>query len=351
MNNIIGHIVGLDPVNKESILQEIPKEVKIIDLDLMQQDIYNKPPISTLRHKLKSLNKEIDVKKKYSNIKYSLKSLMMKRDSVTKQIAQSWKNQMLQKINAEFNLGIDSASNTNNCFLFVGFNVFPKDYRVRVNLLLPHISFRCNDINISNKIIVETEPKLFAMNQIRYYLKVYEKNIVQGKFPLYLLDTNHIIGKYDKFSQNYSKMGYTFVHLSELSSCINCMCNDYLQKKNMAQKKIYIATMFRTGDTMVINSKTPIEGFLTKDDALKNLRKKFNTHNKQIYIYEFVGEQFTYVNNKILATQNIHPINEEMLILDSDNDKNEETNRSRETDNTDFFLPQSELNYKSPHTN
>lgn len=41
MSNIIAHLIGIDEIHKKKLIDMLPKNISVIDLDLYQQNIYN----------------------------------------------------------------------------------------------------------------------------------------------------------------------------------------------------------------------------------------------------------------------------------------------------------------------
>ena len=71
-NNIICHIVGLDEINKQKLLESIPKHIIVIDLDVIQQKIYNDADLTTKKRLWEQISKNINLIKKKNNIVKSL---------------------------------------------------------------------------------------------------------------------------------------------------------------------------------------------------------------------------------------------------------------------------------------
>ena len=61
--NIIGHIVGLDEIHKEKLVKNLPTNIKIIDLDNIQQTIYNHEEFTKKKLLWGQLSKKISIKK------------------------------------------------------------------------------------------------------------------------------------------------------------------------------------------------------------------------------------------------------------------------------------------------
>ena len=64
MNNIIAHIVGIDEIHKKNLIKKLPANICTIDLDHMQQIIYNSNDIALQKHLWATLTNDINIKQK-----------------------------------------------------------------------------------------------------------------------------------------------------------------------------------------------------------------------------------------------------------------------------------------------
>lgn len=317
MSNIIGHIIGMDEIHKKKLLKYLPDHIKIIDLDSIQQIIYNHPEIAEQKKLWQKIENQIMVKKKQKkligskrfthNIDKDINRLSLQKNNIKQNIHDLWKNKMSEKIHKEI------SNNNDDHILFIGCNIFPKDYRIKVNLPLQYLSIMIDGQKYFNKIIYSIKSEKFASNQIKYYLHTYSDKIVRGTFPLNLLDVAYLSSKYDKFTQFYEKQGYIAVEADELMPLIEQLDDQLSSIENIPNGNVYVATIYRSKDIIPINSKTPIEGFLTKEEAIENIKRKIKK-NIPIYIYEIDIEQFQMLNGKLIATQALNPLNEESLL-------------------------------------
>ena len=107
MRKVICHIVGLDEIHKKKIIKQLVPKIQIIDLDSMQQVVYNHKDL--LRQKIiwSQLSKDILVKNrqkkligskrmKAEGINEEIKELISKRNIVRKNIHTLWKKKMDQ---------------------------------------------------------------------------------------------------------------------------------------------------------------------------------------------------------------------------------------------------------------
>ncbi|XWV26126.1 hypothetical protein QJ857_gp0954 [Tupanvirus soda lake] len=318
MSNIIGHVVGIDEIHKKQLIKQLPKHIKVIDLDNIQQIIYNDKEIIEQKNIWTDMTKNILIMKKQhtllasngiktKNIENEVHVLMNKRNSIKQNIHKIWKEKMSDAVNNEIN------KYDNYHILFIGFNIFPKDYRIRINIPLPLLSINNESGKYFNKMIYDIKPATYASNQIKYYLKNYADRIIRGVFPLDLLNLQYLICKYEKFSQFYDRLGYVHVPQNELFNVI-LKLDKQLYEIEKLPNNVYVATIYKSGDTIPVNMTTPIQGFLTKEEAINNLREKVSS-GTPIYVYEVKANQFHMLDGKLIATKVLNPVNEESLLL------------------------------------
>ena len=185
---------------------------------------------------------------------------------------------------------------------------------MRVNINFPGISIKTSDGDYNNKIILDINSNIYATNQIKYYLDKYSELIINGKFPLNLLNAKYLEPKYDKFINHYEKQGYTAAPKNKIIGIIQKLDSQLLVFNDISNKDIYLATLYKSGDIIPVNSKMPLEGFLSKDDAINDIKSKIKK-NAPVYIYKLKPEQFQLMNGKLLATQPLYPFNEESILL------------------------------------
>lgn len=315
MNNIVCHIIGLDEIHKKKLIKHLPNHIKPIDLDKMQQMVYNDTDIIKQKLIWQQISKDILIRRKQKNLIGSkkivsknfdkdIKKMMTKRNMVRQNIHYLWKTKMTNNINKYLR------QYRKDNILFLGFNIFPKDYRIRINIELPP--------NSLNKIIFDIKPNIYSANQIKFYLTAYSDRIIKGTFPLNLLKIDYLSEKYEKFTRYYEKLQYAPVNNESLMSTINKLDKQLVDIKKISGKNIFIATLYKSGDTIPVNTKTPIEGFLTKEAAINNIRQKLKKYGP-IYLYEIKAEQFSMVDGKLIAVQPLYPIREESFLLSQNN--------------------------------
>lgn len=316
MNNILAHIVGLDEIHKNKLIKKLPQSIKVIDLDKIQQLIYNDKDIIKQKNIWGTLTKEINLyhrqqkligskRTKTNFIHDNVRKTNRKRNIIKRHIHKLWKTKMETLTNTELYI------NRKNNIVFIGFNIFPKDYRIRFTIPLNDLYIN-SSIKIYNKLIFETKSKIYAANQIKYYIHKFENKIINGTFPLNLLKIDYLANKYDKFTTFYYKLGYHFIQSEDILKMITNLNKISLSKKNVS--KVYLATLYKSSNSIPVDINRPIEGYYTRKEAINAIKKKINKPTT-IFLYELNIGQFNIVNNKLLATKELKPLKEEMLLL------------------------------------
>ncbi len=314
MKNILCHIVGLDEIHKKKLIKYFSGSVRFVDMDDIQQIVYNDPSIVKKKLKWDKLSKDILINKNQKKLSGSVKAnffdkkiseLVKKRNNVKFQIHQLWKEMIMNQFNNEL-----KSVDTDEKIIVLGFNIFPKDYRVKVNLPINNIKIG----KLSNHLLYNVRATHYAENQIKYYLKMYQNKIIKGQFPLNLLKNEYLVSKYDKFTNYYDKQGYTFINDDELYKHIEDLIDHFDESKQLSNQIVYVATIFKSGDTIPFNAKSPVEGFLSRDDAITNIKTKMQK-NVPVYVYEISPDQFKWVDNKLIALKQLNPMKESSIIL------------------------------------
>lgn len=309
MSNILAHIIGLDEIHKKKLIKEIPKTITIIDLDAIQQYIYNHKNITEKKILWSSISQDININRKQkkligtnginsSNIDKKIKKLLNQRKSVKQEIHQLWKQMMTENINRKI------AKHQYNHLVFIGFNIYPKDYRVKVNL----------STELSNNFYIDCTPKIYASNQIKYYINNFSDKIINGSFPLNLLKHDYLETRYDKFINYYINANYTGILIDKLLDKLLLLSSQIIDTNQLGGSVVYVATIYKSGDVIPVNSRTPIEGFLSRNDAIDNIKSKIK-NNSSVYIYEIDSKQFKMIEGKLVAQHELYPINEESCLL------------------------------------
>jgi hypothetical protein len=291
MINPLCHIVAIDEITKKNFISTIIKLVNIVDLDLIQYDIHNCNYMKKLKNEWKILNTQILNNRKViklNNIRGRKligknNNLMNEQSELNKKIHNYWIKKMIHNIEK-----IDDPK------IILGFNIFPKDYRVKIEL-----SPECP------KIIYKLTSNEYTSNQIKYYLKTFENAISKGEFNMDLIKYDFIKKKYDKFTKFYLSKGYHILSDEQIFDKLN-LCEKH--------KFLYIATRAPSKELIPVNTKTPVQAFLTKRDAVNNIRK-YIKKNDMIYIYEIDPKTFEENQGKYFTKQLIFPLNEDVITL------------------------------------
>ena len=305
MSLIIGHIVGIDEINKSRLTRQFSKNIAIIDLDRIQQFVYNNREIikqklswAQLSNDIVALQKQkknLESKKANTkNIIVNIKKTMARRNGIKKQIHTLWKTLMEKLINGGKNTAVMS-------ILFIGYNIFPKDYRVKIDLQLPETALTC---------IYQTDYSEYSNNQIQYYLDKYRDKIIKGTFPLNLLDGSYITKKYAKVCEFYDRLGYQYLDTNTLIKRI---------KKNRipaAKPTYYLATLYKSTNIIPVNYRTPIELFLTKKEAIDAVSRSIKRPtNRQIYLYHINTTDIQKKSGRLYTKKSVIPHKEKLIIL------------------------------------
>lgn len=322
MNNIIGHIVGMDELHKNRFIKKLPSTIKPIDLDDLQQQIYNCQEIIAQKKSWSDISNQIIILKKQNKlvkmcqnnsnntlIESEIKHLLTSRKGIKKNIYDIWKSMMTAQI--------DKLVGKYNDYriLFIGFNIYPKDYRVKVNL--PLIAMPKGS-TLKNKIICDMTATVFASGQIKHYIRTYHDRIIRGVFPLELLKHAYLCEKHDKFVNYYKSNGYYSQSVDQLMNVIlqldNQLNNQLIMINAIDNNYVYVATLFKSADVIPASPKTPIIGFVSLTDA-KQYIKKINNSGGPVYIYTVSIDQFQLIDGKMISTNPIFPMKEESIIL------------------------------------
>jgi len=311
-NSVIGHIIGMDEMHKNKLTKKLPLHIRVIDLDDLQQTIYNHINIANQKKMWTQISQNINILKKQNkmieskgirtkNTENEINKLLNERNIVKKNIHAIWKNMMSDAINDK----LDQYKKYH--ILFIGFNIFPKDYRIRINIPVPLL------ISPNNKIIFDIKPTMYASNQIKFYLKKYSDKIIRGVFPLNLLQMEYLVSKYEKFTQFYDNLGYEWVDQKMLFNIIQKLDTQICQIEEIPNN-VYVATLYKSSDIIPVNSRTPVQGFMTKNEAIDNIQSKI-IPGTPIYLYEINANQFHMIDGKLMAINTLNVINFESLLL------------------------------------
>ncbi|AVG46299.1 hypothetical protein [Acanthamoeba polyphaga mimivirus] len=320
MNNIVCHIVGLDEIHKKRLIKYL-NQCHFIDLDNIQQKIHNKQNLIDQKNLWSQMSQKITILKnqqKNTNTKTSkyesnmINQLIDDRNNVKKTIHDIWKHEMSKVYKQELN------NSNNKKIIIIGFNIFPKDYRVKMKIEIQPLSINLNDISYNNTIIYDINPFDYASNQIKFYLNKYQDKIIRGTFPLNLLKQDYLKNKYEKITDCYSKQGYVRINKKYIIESINQFFEQSLIHQQIMEHIIdnivYVATFYKAKDIIQANPKLPIYGFITKQEALNDIKPRIK---KQIpiYIYQVHSDHFQIQDGKLVSIKPVKIIEFEPILL------------------------------------
>ncbi|AGD92500.1 hypothetical protein LBA_00582 [Megavirus lba] len=320
MNNIVCHIVGLDEIHKKRLIKYL-NQCHFIDLDNIQQKIHNKQNLIDQKNLWSQMSQKITILKnqqKNTNTKTSkyesnmINQLIDDRNNVKKTIHDIWKHEMSKVYKQELN------NSNNKKIIIIGFNIFPKDYRVKMKIEIQPLSINLNDISYNNTIIYDINPFDYASNQIKFYLNKYQDKIIRGTFPLNLLKQDYLKNKYEKITDCYSKQGYVRINKKYIIESINQFLEQSLIHQQIMEHIIdnivYVATFYKAKDIIQANPKLPIYGFITKQEALNDIKPRIK---KQIpiYIYQVHSDHFQIQDGKLVSIKPVKIIEFEPILL------------------------------------
>lgn len=253
-NKLICHIVGLNPTDKEKLLQLCSKYKKynLIDLDPINNMILNDEEMTKMFKMYSKL-------KKNKNDKYK---------DLDKKMTKHWEDNMIIEV---YNNIVGKKDN-----IIIG-----KNHHYR--LVSKKINFQ-----VSNKFILESDIKEEVRNKIRYNLKLNHNKIINGTFPLQFLDFNNLLKKRKNFEESYTKNGYVKIKINELLDIFKNFHNNKIKGKGLW---ISMKEPYNIGSKIYPN-KGPIIAYI---DPVLSLIGSFNIKNMN---YEFD-------DSKVLSFENL----------------------------------------------
>jgi hypothetical protein len=186
-NCLTCHIVGLNPVSKKELIEELNKKIfNPIDLDQINNEIIT--------------DKEMDsMFKQYQKMKESKNDKFKELD---KKMSTFWENKFLELLNEK--VKIDKKN------ILIGQSNHYKYLGRKINLNTPNKFFIKNTDDDIKKLI-------------SYNLTTYHEDIVNGKFPLEYLDFNFLSKKKETINQAYFKFGYLEKDYKQMKTILNLL--------------------------------------------------------------------------------------------------------------------------------
>lgn len=302
---IVGHYVGMDDIHKGKLLRRIADQVSLIDLDEMQRQIYNSAAMTVLKKKWKKISEEITqlqrqkrlTKSKNTGLLEKLEKKRKARDLVRDEIYQKWKEEMEELIEQ----ACDRASKP---ILFIGFNIYPKDYRVMVSLPM---------IRADRRWFFDIVPQTFASNQIKHNLQTYQDRIIKGTFPIDLIRLDYLAAKYTKFTSYYLRKKYAPLSKDRALDQINKVLAEIATAATLPEY-LYYASSIAHGDTIVPRKREPIIGYASKDEALAEIRSKVKPMSV-VQLYQIASSQFQLVDGRCQSLNPVFPVSVESILI------------------------------------
>jgi len=170
--NILCHIVGLDPIAKTELLNTLNhKTYHILDLDTLNQDIFDNPD-------MKKLFNQYQMFKNTRNDKYK---------EIDRKMTYFWEKNMIDLIEQN----IPGKKKT----VIIGYNNHFRNISKKV------------DIQTNNRFLVNVSNKTIR-NIIGYNIDKYRDDIIHGVYPLENIDFTYLLKTKKKINEHYTKTGY-----------------------------------------------------------------------------------------------------------------------------------------------
>ena len=193
MNNILCHIIGLNPKNKKDFLKSIDEQkINIIDLEQLNKDIVKD-------------NDMLKYFKQYTNFKNQKKN---KYKDIEKKMIEYWKIYMSKNID-------DNICGKKKSIV-IGYNTYFKNMSKKIN------------INTNNKFLIETN-KYDIRSIIENNLQNHHNDIVKGIYPLENIDYNLISKNKIKLEEVYKKEGYLIKDFNNILKILELLNNKQLK--------------------------------------------------------------------------------------------------------------------------
>ena len=200
-NNVICHIVGMNPNAKKKFIKNYNNKLfSVIDLDEINDEIFNNPDMEKMFKRYQSL-------KKNKNDKYK---------DMEKKMSKYW------EINFS-DLIIQNIPCKKKIILIGNSNHYKQ---LSKKMELP----------TTNKFLVESNDKIHVSNIIKYNLNNYKKDIINGCFPINYIDFDYLLKKKKSIDESYKKSGYLEKSLPQIEKIL-----ELLSKKKIPGNGLYIS--------------------------------------------------------------------------------------------------------------
>ena len=280
MDKVLCHIVGVNSSIKGKLINFLTSKkinINVIDLDLITDKINQSKEMNELFKQIEN----IDEKSK-------------KIKDIEKSMVTEWKTKFQQDLDSEIKKHKDK-------IILIGMSSYFKNHRINVK------------IDCKLKFFVRVNLTIHAQNIIENNLNNYKNEIINGTFPLNLLDLESLIQKREILINIYKKFGY---QLKSLNSIIEIIASNYNFNMESIQdlyvatdkkfvKKIDIEEANGIGYTIPwlaivssLNSKNISKGFKQNKAFIKfNQYENKNILDNDCYLYKVNTENFYHNKN------------------------------------------------------
>jgi hypothetical protein len=302
MKTILAHFIGLDEIHKMKLIKYFNNTVTFVDLDMAQQQVYNLTSVQELKKKWSDISNMILIVQKQSRLaasksdfyKNKLNKLNANRNKIKRDIHEQWKEYMSAFID-------DQCSTSELPIIILGFNVYPKDYRISIDVPNP-----------ANKWYLDMDSKTFASNQIKYYLTTHSDKIIRGTFPINLLRLDYLSKRYQKFTLFYTCRKYVPIQINDMYSAVEKTLEQMKLNKTIPNI-LYVATISDPKDLILVMKGSQIEGFATKKEAINAISSRM-TKTTVAHISVVDSTKFILHDNKYITRESIVPLNVETVL-------------------------------------
>ena len=201
---IICHIVGLDPYSKELIIKNFvnSSQITILDLDKLNELLFNdNQKIESIDKRLNALENKKNNKKLDSNEKEKLKFYKKKLNKLWKDNFKEELKKNIQPIQTKILL-------IGNCNLYNNVRVF-------------------HNINSKLKYIIKINYDTHIEKIISNHLERFKDDIIKGEFPLEYLSKDYLIKKRKQFNNYYITKGYSTQTIDQIIFTIKSNITKY----------------------------------------------------------------------------------------------------------------------------
>ena len=245
IDNVLCHIVGINNNIKEDTIKYLLdkyKKLVIVDLDKLSEKISTDNVIDELYTKYN---------------KYNERGMINDAKHIERKIGKYWQVVLAEKIQKILEL------NTKKKIVFLGLSTYQKNYDYGINFGRDVPSY-----------FFKTNIKKNAQDIIRYNLDKYKKYIIDGDFPLKLIDLDYLINKREEIINHYiTKKKYEYKTLNSIINHITMKMDQYESINNIP--KLYVGSSNKYDNIIDLNNITAYtEDWLAIISMIPNINKK-----------------------------------------------------------------------------